>query len=409
MLLLPTTTYRAHDFLEAARRLGVESTVGSERRQAFEGLQPAGTLTVDIASPAKAADQIVRFALTRPLRAIVPTDDATAVVAAEAASRLGMPHNPPAAAGIAGRKDLLRTRLQDAGVRTPRHRVHEVRADEAAAAREAPYPCVLKPLFLSGSRGVIRADTPVEFASAFCRIRDLLARPEIREKDPEAARGILVEEFAPGAEVALEGLLSGGRLKVLAIFDKPDPLDGPFFEETIYVTPSRLPAGARRRLVRSAAAAARAVGLVEGPIHAELRVDGEEVTVIEMAARSIGGLCSRALRFGTGRSLEELILMHALGRDVARLERERRPSGVMMIPIPRAGTLREVRGLGEARAVPGIVDLSISATLGRPLVPLPEGSSYLGFLFARGSRPDEVEEALREAHRRLEFIIEDRE
>ena len=387
----------------------MESAVGSEKKQALEGLQPGRTLTVDIASPSKAADQIVRFALTRPLRAIVPTDDATAVVAAEAGSRLGIPHNPPAAAGIAARKDLLRTRLQEAGVRTPRHRVHEVLADADAAARESTYPCVLKPLFLSGSRGVIRADTPEEFVSAFHRIRDLLARPEIREKDPEASRGILVEEFAPGAEVALEGLLSRGRLKVLAIFDKPDPLDGPFFEETIYVTPSRLPAPVRRGLAQTTSDAARAVGLVEGPIHAELRVDGEGITVIEMAARSIGGLCSRALRFTTERSLEELILMHALGRNVAHLERERQSSGVMMIPIPRAGTLRKVRGLNEARAVPGIVDLSISATIGRPLVPLPEGSSYLGFLFARGSRPDEVEQALREAHRRLEFVIEDRE
>ncbi len=381
--------------------------MASERRQALEGLQPGRTLTIDISSPAGAAERIAKFAATRPLRAIVPTDDPTAVVAAAASLRLGLPHNPPEAAAAAGRKDRLRALLLRGGVRTPRHAVHPIGADEASLARSSTYPCVLKPLFLSGSRGVIRADAPPEFVAAFRRIRDLLARPEVRERDPEAARFVLVEEFAPGAEVALEGLLTDGRLRILAIFDKPDPLDGPFFEETIYVTPSRLPAEAQRAIAQSASAAARAIGLVDGAVHAELRVDGTTVWVIEMAARSIGGLCSRALRFGTGLSLEELILMHALGRDVENLKRERTPSGVMMIPIPRAGILRAVRGMREARAVPGVVDVTVSATVGRPLVPLPEGSAYLGFIFARRASPGAVEKALREAHGRLEFVIEE--
>jgi biotin carboxylase len=274
------------------------------------------------------------------------------------------------------------------------------------AAREQSYPCVLKPTFLAASRGVIRANNPDEFVAAFRRIADLIAQPEVAEKGREATREVLVEEYVPGVEVALEGLLIAGHLKVLAIFDKPDPLDGPYFEETIYVTPSRHPDAVQDNIASTTAAAARAIGLREGPVHAELRVNEHGPWLIEIAARSIGGLCSRTLRFGAGLSLEDLILMHAIGRGVEAYERERQPAGVMMIPIPRAGILREVRGMHAARQVPGIVDLTISATLGKPIVPLPEGSAYLGFIFARGESPAAVETALRNAHRRLTFVID---
>ena len=413
LLLLPTTTYRAHDFIEAGRRMGVETVVGSDRRQALQDLQPERNVTLDLRDPARAAGEIAAFAALHPLDAVVPTDDETALVAALASQRLGLPHNPPEAARAARLKDVLRQRLQAAGVSTPRHHLLPVDADPDAAARAERYPCVLKPTFLAASRGVIRADDPRGFADAFRRIAALLADPDVADKGREAARRILVEDFVPGAEVALEGLLVAGRLKVLAIFDKPDPLDGPFFEETIYVTPSRLPRPAQEAIAATAAAAAAALGLCEGPIHAELRAEpprsaaGEpRAWLIELAARSIGGLCSRTLRFGAGVSLEELILTHAIGRGVLEYERERQPAGVMMIPIPAAGILREIRGLDRARKVPGIVDVSISATLGRPLVPLPEGSSYLGFIFARGDSPAAVEAALRQAHRRLEIIVE---
>ncbi len=406
LLLLPTNTYRAHDFIEAAARLGVLTVVGSERRQALEDIAPATSLTLDLARPEEAAGQIARFAAEHPLKAVIPTDDQTAIVAAVAARRLGLPHNTEEAARAARRKDLLRERLHAAGVRTPRFRVIPVDGDPAAEARAERYPCVLKPTFLAASRGVLRADTPEEFLAAFLRIRALLGQPEVAERGGEAAGSVLVEEFVPGFEVALEGLLVRGDLKVLALFDKPDPLDGPYFEETIYVTPSRLPGAAQEEIAAAAAAATRALGLAEGPIHAELRVNERGPWVIEVAARSIGGLCSRTLRFGAGVSLEEIILMHALGRGVLGLERERQPAGVMMIPIPRAGVLREVRGMRQAKEVPGIEDLTISATIGRPLVPLPEGSAYLGFIFSRAATPAAVEEALREAHRRLSFVID---
>ena len=406
LLLLPTTTYRAHDFIEAAARLGVETVVGSDRKQALQDLQPARGLTLDLRDPETAAGQIAAFAAKHPLNAIVQTDDETAVVAAAASARLGLAHNPPEAARAARRKDSLRRILHAARIQTPRYDLLTLDDDPGAAALRQTFPCVLKPTFLAASRGVIRADDPEQFVAAFRRIEALLGAPDVREKGGDAARLVLVEEFVPGFEVAVEGLLVGGRLKILALFDKPDPLDGPFFEETIYVTPSRLPGSTREAVATLTARAARALGLREGPIHAELRLNDRGPWLIELAARSIGGLCSRALRFGTGRSLEEVILLHALGRDVTRLQRESRPAGVMMIPIPRAGTLRGVSGLQAARRVPGIDDITISATLGMPLVPLPEGSSYLGFIFARGASPARVEAALREAHRRVELEIE---
>ena len=406
MLLLHTTTYHAHDFVEAARSSGVETVVGSEKRQALESMQPGRTVTIDLDSPARAAAQIARFARSQPLDAIVPTDDRTAIVAAMASEMLGLRHNPPGAALTALNKNKLREILLRAGVATPRYHLERATEDPAVAASRAAYPCVLKPTFLAASRGVIRADTPEEFRAAFTRIGRILKLPEVEVKDREAAGMILVEEFIPGVEVALEGLLSRGRLKVLALFDKPDPLDGPFFEETIYVTPSRLTPASQRRIVATASDAAAAIGLVEGPVHAELRLNDSGVRVIEMAARSIGGLCSRALRFGTGFSLEELIVRHAVGRDVSRVRRERAAAGVMMIPVPCAGVLREVHGLREARSVAGVADITISATPGASIVPLPEGSSYLGFIFARGRAPAAVERSLRAAHAHLRIVIE---
>jgi biotin carboxylase len=261
-------------------------------------------------------------------------------------------------------------------------------------------------MFLAASRGVIRADDDAEFAAAWRRIAAILSEPDVVRRGGPAAREILVEEFLPGEEVALEGLLEAGRLRVLALFDKPDPLNGPYFEETIYVTPSRLPADAQTHVADVAARAVAALGLVDGPIHAELRVRAGKAWVLEVAARSIGGLCSRTLRFGTGLSLEELILRHALGEGVDALARETRAAGVMMIPIPRAGVLQKVEGLDEAESVPGVDGVTISAHPGQRLVPLPEGFRYLGFLFARAQTPAEVEAALRRAHAALRFRID---
>jgi biotin carboxylase len=265
---------------------------------------------------------------------------------------------------------------------------------------------VVKPVFLSTSRGVMRANDEAEFFTAVRRLDAILKRPEVARRGGAGAREVLVEEFIPGFEIAVEGLLTDGKLRVLAVFDKPDPLDGPFFEETIYVTPSRLPERVQTQVEETTGAAARAMGLSRGPVHAELRINDQGPWVIEIAARAIGGLCSRALRFGEGLSLEEVILRHALGQEVESLEREGRAAGVMMIPIPRAGVLRDVRGLDRAKSIADVEDIIITAHITQQLMPPPEGASYLGFIFSRAGTPDRAEAALREAHGLIEFVIE---
>jgi len=406
LLLLPTTTYRTEDFLEAARRLGVDLVCASEAPSTFERHAPDGLLTLDFTDPGGAATTVARFAERHPIGGVVGVDDSTAVVAAVIAARLGLRANSIGSATAARNKRLMRERLAAAGVRQPAFRLMPLEADPLTAAREVVYPCVLKPLALSASRGVIRADNPSQFGDALLRIRAILRRDDVTASE-EAKQALLVERFVPGFEVALEGLLLEGDLRPLAIFDKPDPLDGPFFEETIYVTPSRLSHDLQKAITHTTAEACQALGLTSGPVHAELRLNDDGPWVIEVAARSIGGLCSRTLRFGTGMSLEELILRQALGWPLASTERDRHAAGVMMIPIPRAGRLAAVHGLDAAKAVTGIEDVVISAHLDQELGPLPEGWQYLGFIFARAETPADVETALRAAHARLHFDIAD--
>ena len=408
LLLIPTTTYRTEDFVEAAQTLDVDLVIASDRPNVMAGEFPDHLLTLSFGDPAAAAREIRGYAARRPLDAVVPVDDATTVVASAIGEALGLRVNPLAAAQATRNKLVMRERLARAGVPSPPFRPVAMAEDPRAAAARVTYPCVLKPLVLSASRGVIRADDAAQFVAAFERIQGILRAADVAELG-EGTDTILVEGFVPGREVALEGLLEAGVLRTLALFDKPDPLDGPFFEETIYVTPSRLPAAVQARVAETTAAAARALGLSDGAVHAELRLrpgaDGPAPVVLEIAARSIGGLCGRTLRFGTGMSLEELILRRALGRAVPSFERERAAAAVMMIPIPGGGVLEEVRGLDEARAVPQIEDVTISIPKGQQIVPLPEGSRYLGFIFSRAAAPAEAEAALREAHRRLRFVI----
>ena len=406
LLLLPARTYRAQDFMEAARRLGVEVVVGSERQQAFAALFPGGHLRLDFLRPRQAVRAIEAFARSYPLDAVVAVDDDGTLLAAAAAKALGLPHNPVAAVAATRNKHRLRRKVAAAGLLSPRFERLSVEDDPVRAAPHMPFPCVLKPLHLAASRGVMRADDAKQFVVAFERLVAILCTPDVVQRSSRLARHLLAEAFIPGAEVALEGLLVGGALTVLAVFDKPDPMDGPFFEETLYVTPSRLPADVQADLGTQTAKAAAAIGLREGPVHAEWRLNEHGAWLLEIAARSIGGLCSRVLQFGAGVSLEELLLMQAVGADVAAYEREHAAAGVMMLPIPRRGVLRAVDGQEAARRVPGIVGLAITIALGQEVVPLPEGVQYLGFLFARGDTPAEAEFALRRAHQCLSFTIE---
>jgi biotin carboxylase len=404
LLLLPTRTYRTEAFIDAARTLGVDLVCASERPSTLEALTPDTLMTLDFADPDSAATAVAGWSATRPIAAVVGVDDATAAAAAAISERLGLPSNALAAVTAARDKFQMRQCLAAAGVPVPRFRRIALADDLRLASRRVAFPCVLKPLALSASRGVIRVNNADQFMAAFSRIAAILKADDVSVSG-DAAQFLLAEAFVEGLEVALEGLLVGGVLHTLALFDKPDPLNGPYFEETIYVTPSRLPAAVQERVREVTARACAALGLTEGPVHAELRLNDEGPWIIEVAPRSIGGLCSRTLRFGTGMSLEEIILRHALHWPIETLERERRPAGVMMIPIPRAGRLRAVEGQAAAASVRDVEEVAITAHVGQEIVPLPEGWQYLGFIFARADTPERVEHALRDAHSRLTFDI----
>ncbi len=405
LLLLPTTTYRASDFIAAADRMAVSVVVASEKPNTMSRLHPDRFLTLNFRDIEASVATVRQFHSLHRIDAVIPVDEETAIAAAAIGAELSLKHNSVESAQAARDKRRLAELLRKHSVQAPRTVCHSIGEIPEIAARQAAYPCVLKPLFLSASRGVIRADDPAGYSAAWKRISAILQTGEVRARGGAAADCVLEQEFVPGAEFAVEGLLSDGEFQVLAIFDKPDPLNGPFFEETIYVTPSRAPEEDQEAIVRCAAEAARAIGLRNGPAHAEVRLNNRGPWLIEIAARSIGGLCSRTLRFGTGLTLEDLILQHALGWKIEMPRRTRQAAGVMMIPIPRKGILEEITGLEEARGIPGVEEITITARPGNPLVPLPEGSSYLGFIFSRMSSPEEAEAALRAAHGKLNFAI----
>ena len=410
ILLTTPNSYRTQDYLDAAARLGIEAVVAVDlpRMLAEEWNFPLGA---DFGYPVQASEQLLD-ALTNSkgseedirYDAVLALDDSGSRVAALVAQKLGLPHNDPMAAEAARNKHRMRTMLATCGAPVPaftEFRTGDNLKEIIARAEEAiGYPCVVKPEELNGSRGVIRADLRCELGVAVRRLTALIGD----------GQPFLIEGYIPGVEVALEGLLDRDRLHCLALFDKPDPLEGPYFEETIYVTPSRLPLETQNRIVETTEAAARGLGLQTGPIHAELRINEDGPWIVEVAGRSIGGLCSRILRFGmevgNGSSLEELILRQACGLPLESLERESQAGGVMMIPIPEAGILRRVNGVEKAKRVAGIEDVQITARLDQSLVPLPEGDAYLGFIFAKGSSPAQVEALLRKAHSRIQFEID---
>ncbi len=401
LLLMAPATYRAGAFLQAAQKLNLETVVGVDLPESLAEYWHV-PLGVDFADVQRSVHTIMAYAQEHPLTAVLSVDDAASELAAQVCKALGLPHNSPGAAEAARDKYLMRTLMSAAGVPCPVFRTFSLQDEPGWIAAQIQYPCVVKPLRLSGSRGVIRANTPQELKLAFLRLKRLLINEGYSEQETQ----FLVEDFIPGGEVALEGLLTQGCLQVLALFDKPDPLDGPFFEETIYTTPSRLTQQVQQEIADCVALAAASLGLREGPVHAELRVNEHGPWMLEIAGRSIGGLCSTILEFGSGMCLEELILRQAIGEEVSTIELEQHAAGVMMIPIPAAGILKGVQGIDEASRVPLITGVEITAKLYHPLVPLPEGASYLGFIFARGESPLLVEQALRRAHSALSFIIQ---
>ena len=397
-------------FGEAAERLGVDLVFATDRCDQLDDPWSDGALPVRFHQEATTVEAIIGEAERSQIHGLLAIGDQPTVTAAYAARVLGLAGNPPHAVKAARDKRLTRERLRDAGLLVPNVTVLARLADASDVAESLSYPVVLKPAVLSGSRGVIRANDAAAFVSAFTRLQRLLATEDVRALKDAAADIIMVESFIPGREYALEGLLENGRLRTLAIFEKPDPLDGPFFEETIYITPPRASRDVEATIEAAIAAATRALGLHHGPIHAECRVNDEGVFVLEVAARPIGGLCARALTFsgtdGESAGLEELLLRHALGESAESWRLAGGATGVMMIPIPEAGVYRRVEGAERALQIPHIWDLRITAKPDQILVPLPEGSSYLGFIFARADTSDAVDRALRDAHAALTFVID---
>jgi hypothetical protein len=405
LLLVPARTYRAADFLLAAARMGLDLVIGSD------GALPLGgrpVIPVSSGDPAGSASRIL--ARSGPAAAVVAADTPMLVLAAAVAARMGLPHNPVDAVLNATDKTRQRQRWAAAGVAQPKFEIVPAAAPEEVirqAAEAVGFPCVVKAVSLSASQGILRADDQAAAVTAARRIRQVLAAARRPATEP-----LLVEEYLPGPELSIDGLLAGGDLTVTAVFDKPHTPDGPTFEETLLVTPSRLPGPVLRAAIRTAGHAARALGLTGGPVHAELRIGDRggqaRPAMLELAARSIGGLCSRALRFPGGKTLEELVLANALGQPAPTLgdDDPARPSGVFMLPVPRPGVLRAVYGCASAAAVPGITGLTITIPVGQRVLPLPDGDRYLGFILAEAGTRHDVENALTAACGQLRVVIE---
>jgi hypothetical protein len=414
LLVAATTGYQTRSFTAAARRLGIDVTLATDRCHILEDPWRDHAIPVRFEEPEIAADALGDCAVD----GIVAVADHPTLVAALTARKLGLPYHSPQAVAACRDKHRMREILGSAGLPIPDNFCVALDRDPRDVARNVYFPCVLKPLGLSASRGVIRANNADQFVAAFDRIRRILEQPDIRQSHEEWNEAIQIERYIEGREFALEGLMTQGELNVLAIFDKPDPLEGPFFEETIYVTPSRESGEIQRAIVETTRQAVRALGLHQGPVHAEMRVNPRGVYMLEVAARPIGGLCARALRFASlsrttdpsacalgDLTLEEVVILHAVGNMPVALNLFRPALGVMMIPVPRAGVYESVTGIEEALRTEGIDDVVITAKIGQKLVPLPEGASYTGFIFASGDDAAAVETSLRTAHSRLKFDL----
>lgn len=406
LLLASKLGYQTRSFAEAAQRLGIGVIIGSDRCHQLDDPWADGAIPLHFEEPEHAATVLAEGVRGKSVGAILALGDRQTVTAAYAARSLKLTYNSPRSAENCRSKLRQRQILQQVGLPVPDFFSFALTEPLDSVLRRVIFPCVIKPLRLAASQGVIRANNSAEFLTAVERIARLLSSPELQVTREADLDRLLVERYIPGTEFALEGLLDAGHLRVLALFDKPDPLEGPYFEESIYVTPSRLPTDLQEQISRCAAESVRALGLSEGPVHAEFRLNDRGPWVLEVAPRPIGGLCSRVLRFGPQRIfLEGLLIRNALRMPGAGLQRESDAAGVMMIPVPCSGVLEKVEGLQEALDLPGIDEIQITARLRDFIAAWPEGSSYLGFIFARGETPDFVEGALRKAHSALRFAI----
>jgi len=400
LLIAPHRSYRLAPFIDAARKLGLHVLIASEGEYSL--VQDIATgIHIEFADTQQAKKNLLDVYHETPYQAVLGIDDFSVTLASEVATELGLQHNAVSASQLTQRKDLARDVLAQAGVNAPWHSVLDLSVDLSEQLVDAPFPLVLKPLSLAASRGVIRVNDLNEAVTASERIAAIIQDSDMA---PELKTKLLAEQFISGDEVAYEGLLNDGELQQLAIFDKPDPLEGPFFEETYYIAPSRHPQIIQQQVHETVEAACAAYGLTNGPVHAELRIDNNaRVWVIEVAARTIGGECARMLELATQQTLESVVLQQALGKSVD-VNAIKGGAGVLMIPIPKAGVLRRIEGVLAAQKVPYVDDVVFNIREGEKLVPLPEGGSYLGFIYATAPSPAEAEQALRDAHAKLNIV-----
>ena len=406
LLLIPASSYRTHDFLEAAHALDLEVQVGTDQSQVLAEVVPDRTLVLDFFEAEIALAAIAELHSRHPLSVVLGVDDESVELAAQANQRLRIPHNSPTSVSLTRDKFWMRQCLAKAGLASPGFQRFSVASDPETLRDSIRYPCVLKPTFLAASQGVIRADAPGEFNTAFRSLQELLADPELQKRGGERAKWVLVEDYLPGLEVSLEGVLTDGCLQTLALFDKPDPLTGPTFAETLYVAPSRLPETVQQCVRKAVEQTAQALGLTTGPVHAEARVHQGKVWMLECAARTIGGLCSRMLAFSGGMSLEALILRHALGRDIQTAQTISNACGVLMLPVPKDGTLHTIAGWDTVREISGVEAAVQSLPNGTAVRTLPHDARYLGFVLVREKTPAAVETTLREAWTQLQVEID---
>jgi len=387
-------------YIAAAKKLGIAIKIASHGEHSLVN-EIAEGIHINLDSTEAAVNTIVSSSAKYNFCGIVAADDKATEIVAKAAKALNLPHNPPDAVHLTRWKHKARKVLEQAGLPVPRHWVatfSDIRKDKLP---DISFPCVIKPLNLSASRGVIRCNNEKELKEAAERVSKIVEN----QNEVDSKSKALIESFIPGKEVALEAILQQGKLVPIAMFDKPDPLNGPYFEETYYVTPSRLTRSQQHKITLTIESACAAYGLTTGPVHAELRINGDELYIIEIAARTIGGECAKLVEFASNRSLESIVIEYAMGINADTISLET-AAGVMMMPTPRSGVLRRVEGVLNAQSVKNIKSVNLAIREGHELIALPEGASYLGFIFATAETPEAVESALRSAHDKLNIVVD---
>ena len=407
ILIIPSASYRSNAFMNAADKLDLKILVVTDNSQVFSDQFPDNIITMNFDHWTEKLDEISEWSDRFNLMAVIGVDEESILLAAIFSQYLGIEHNSIESVMRTTNKLLMRFELKKARMNCPWFRSFSIEKLPDDIIEEINFPCVIKPTFLSASQGVLRVNNEQEFKEGFQILTDLLSQKKIKKRGGEEANYIMVEEYIPGNEVSIEGIVSQGKLKILAIFDKPEPLEGPTFEETIFVTPTTLSGSMQSSLYETAQQAMETLGIVKGPVHIEVRINSNGNYILECASRSIGGMCSKILEFQGGMSLEELILRSSLGRNIEKSNLSDTAKGVMMMPIKNSGKLKEMRGVEEAISVDGITDLQITIKPGEMLDPLPKGDRYLGFLFAEGKNQEMVIKDLKNAWSKIEVVTED--